>query len=95
MSRTNGDSEAYIVCMSTKKENERGLTVIANGEKGANFLDLEIALEDGAMQENNILVTKKGNIKFPPRAFNTIVSSRKDRKTAKSTRNNKSQGLEK
>lgn len=91
MSRTNGDSEAYIVCMSTKKENERGLEVIANGEKNANFLDLEIALEDGAMQGNDTLVTKRGTIKFPPKTFNAIMSSRKDRRT----RNNRNQGLEK
>lgn len=95
MSRTNGDSEAYIVCMSTKKENERGLAVIANGEKEANLLDLEIALEDAVMQENDILVTKRGNIKFPPRTFNAIASSRKDRRTIKATRNNKNQGFEK
>lgn len=95
MSRTNGDSEAYIVCMSTKKENERGLEVIANGEKEANFLDLEIALEDGVMQENNTLVTKRGNIKFPPKTFNAVTTARKDRRTAKAIRINKNKGLEK
>lgn len=89
MNQTSGDSEAYIVCMSTKKENERGLAVIANGEKEANFLGLEIALEDSVMNKNNELVTENGRkIKFPPKTFNAIASSRKDRKTLKALKTN-------
>ena len=88
MNQTSGDSEAYIVCMSTKTENEKGLAVIANGEKEATFLDLEIALEDGIMKGNDTLVTKKGTIKFPPKTFNAVVSARKDRRTVRSLQRN-------
>lgn len=89
MNQTSGDSEAYIVCMSTKKENERGLAVIANGEKEANFLGLEIALEDGTMNKNNELITADARkIKFPPKTFNAIANARKDRKTVKALKRN-------
>lgn len=95
MNQTSGDSEAYIVCMSTKKENKRGLDVIANGAKGADFLALEIPLEDGTMKANDTLETKKGIIKFPPKTFNAVASNRDDRRTIRAIKRSKNNGFEK
>ena len=89
MNQTSGDSEAYIVCMSTKKDNEKGLLVIANGEKDTNFVDLERPVEDAVMSGDNTMKTKRGTIKFPPKTFTTLANARKDRKTAKATKRNK------
>ena len=93
MNRTIEDSEPYIVCMSTRRE-EREFEVISNGEKEANFLDLEISLEDGVLREDNTIISKSGTLRFAQDAYKTLVSSRRDRRTQKAlNRNNK--GIEK
>lgn len=82
MNRTIEDSEPYIVCMSTRR-NEKELDVIANGEKEVNFLTLEISLEDGVLKENNTIETKNGILEYERDAFETLLNNRNNRKTVK------------
>jgi len=87
MNRTIEGSEAYIVCMSTKR-GEKDLEVIANGKKEANFLDLEINLEDAVLKENNTIVTNNGVIKCMQDAYKTLMANKANRKTQKALNKN-------
>ena len=80
MNRTIEDSEPYIVCMSTRR-NEKEFEVVSNGEKQVNFLSLEINLEDGVLTKNNTIETKNGTLKFTQDAYKTVLSNRTNRKT--------------
>ena len=67
MNQTSGDSKGYITCIS-EKQVKKGIELIDLGdlrelvEKYPNIEEVGIPLEDGTMQSNDTLITKRGNI---------------------------------
>lgn len=93
MSRTNGDSQLEIVCVSFNKENERGIEVASAGREDNIFENkMEIPVESAKLQSNDTIITSRGiTIKFPPKSYKNLKSNREARTSIR----RKSSGIEK